>query len=48
MLSLKECEEILNQNGKKYSEKQVKAIREHLYFLAEIIHNVKTESNGNS
>lgn len=45
MLSLKQCNEVLNRNSKKYSEEQVKAIREHLYFLADIIKNVKINSN---
>jgi hypothetical protein len=36
MLSLDLCKSILNKNGKKYTEEQVKQIREYLYQLAKI------------
>lgn len=39
MLSIKECGKILEAKGKKYSESEVKDIRELLYKLAEIEHN---------
>jgi hypothetical protein len=34
MLSLKICQDILNKNGKKYSEAEIKIIREHLTKLS--------------
>jgi len=41
MLSIEKCNEILNKKEQKYTMNQVKAIREHLYQLAEIIHQTK-------
>jgi len=41
MLSIEKCNEILNKKEQKYTMKQVKAIREHLFQLAEIIHQTK-------
>ena len=39
MLSISKCKEILESRGKKYSDSEVKDIRELLYKLAEIEHN---------
>ena len=36
MIPLKKCEQILEKNGKKYKEEEIKKIREILYQLAEI------------
>jgi hypothetical protein len=36
MISLKICQEILHKNGKKYSEAEVKIIREELTKLSQI------------
>jgi hypothetical protein len=41
MLSLERCNEILNGNERRYSQKQVEAIREYLYQLAELINESK-------
>lgn len=37
MLSIYECEKILNRNKKKYSAEQIKSIRETLFELVEIV-----------
>lgn len=39
MPSIEQCKRILESNEKKYSDKQVKAIRQILYQLAEIDYN---------
>lgn len=36
MISLKECEKILNENGVKASQETIKELREVLYALARI------------
>jgi len=36
MLGIEQCKKILNNNGKKYSEEEIKKIRELLYKLAAI------------
>jgi hypothetical protein len=36
MISILKCTQILNKNGKKYTEEQIKTIREFLMFLAQI------------
>jgi predicted nucleic acid-binding Zn ribbon protein len=41
MLSVEKCNEILNKNNKQYNVEQVKAIREYLITLAEIIYELK-------
>ena len=47
MLSYELCKEILNQNGKTYTDNQIKAIRSFLYQLAEIEYlNFKTTDNA--
>jgi signal transduction protein with GAF and PtsI domain len=41
MLSIERCSEILNKTKQKYTKEEVKAIRNHLYQFAEIIHQTK-------
>jgi hypothetical protein len=36
MISISKCTQILNKNGNKYTEAQIKKIREVLMFLAHI------------
>ncbi len=36
MLSIKECEKILNRNGKKFPESEIEQIRNFLWELAQI------------
>lgn len=46
MLSIEACKKILNSNGNKYSDNEVKQIREYLYFLAEIQEEKNKIENG--
>lgn len=39
MLSLEYCKKILNKGNRKYSEEEVRMIREFLYLIAEIENN---------
>ena len=43
MLSIEECKNILNKNKKKYSNEQVKLIRDNLYKMAQLIDEVKSK-----
>ncbi len=43
MHSIRYCREILEQGGKKYSESEVKMLRDVLYILAEIEYKNKEE-----
>jgi len=44
MLSLEQCEKILNANEDKYSKEEIKTIREFLYILGEIEYEaIKTD-----
>ena len=36
MLSIKHCKEVLNRNGMKLTDEEVKQVRDYLYTLAEI------------
>ena len=45
MLSIELCEKTLNKNNKKYSNEQVKLIRDQLYKIALIIDEVKDKDN---
>jgi len=45
MLSIEVCEKLLNINNKKYSNEQVKLIRDHLYKMALLIDEVKDKKN---
>lgn len=42
MLKLEKCKKILQAGGKKYSDDQVKKIREELYNMATIVDDTKT------
>jgi len=45
MLSIKKCNKVLNKKEKKYSNEQVKAIRDYLYQMAMIIDKLKSKDN---
>lgn len=45
MLSIKLCKKVLNKKEKKYSNEQVKVIRDYLYQMAIIIEELKTTEN---
>ena len=45
MLTIEVCKNILNKNKKKYTNEQVKLIRDHLYKMALIIDKVKDKDN---
>ena len=42
MLSIEVCKNILNKNKKKYTNEQVKLIRDHLYKMVLIVDEVKS------
>ena len=47
MLSINECKKLLNTNGKKYTENEIKIIREKLYQIAQLdyqLFNNKTKN----
>jgi hypothetical protein len=46
MISLKVCEEILNKNGRKYSDAEIKIIRESLTKLSEIEYDFYKQAEG--
>jgi hypothetical protein len=45
MLSIEVCKNILNKNKKKYTNEQVKLIRDHLHKMALLIDEVKDKHN---
>jgi hypothetical protein len=45
MLSIEKCKEILNRKGKKYTNEEVIIIRESLYLMADIIHDLRRKPN---
>ena len=45
MLSIELCKKVLNKKEKKYSNEQVKVIRDYLYQMAIIIEELKTTEN---
>lgn len=45
MLSIELCEKVLNKKEKKYSNEQIKAIRDYLYQKALIIDALKLKHN---
>jgi|TARA_B100001059_G_C17444354_1_gene384220 hypothetical protein len=45
MLSIKLCKIVLNKNNKKYSNEQVKLIRDQLYKMVLIIDEAKDKDN---
>lgn len=47
MISLDKCNQILNKGEKKYSNEQIKLVRETLYSMAEIINLKHYENEAN-
>ena len=47
MISLKNCQEILHKNGKKYSESEIKIIREQLTKLSQIEYEFYRQTQRN-
>ncbi len=45
MLKLEKCKKILQAGGKKYSDEDVKKLREELYRLANIVSDVNAMNN---
>jgi hypothetical protein len=45
MLSIELCKNVLNQKEKKYSNEQVKVIRDYLYQMAIVIDELKSKNN---
>ena len=45
MLSIELCEKVLNKKEKKYSNEDVKAIRDYLYLMAMLIDKLKSKDN---
>ena len=45
MLSIELCKKVLNIKSKKYSNEQVKLIRDHLHKMAILIDDVKDKQN---
>jgi hypothetical protein len=43
MLSIELCKKVLNKNNKKYTNEQVKLIRDRLYKMALIVDEVKSK-----
>ena len=43
MLSIEKCHETLKNNGLKINNEEVKALREYLYFLANLNNNAQNE-----
>tara|TARA_X000000950_G_C13783358_1_gene606094 strand:+ start:896 stop:1036 length:141 start_codon:yes stop_codon:yes gene_type:complete len=45
MLSIELCKKVINKKEKKYSNEQVKLIRNYLYEIAIIIDELKSKNN---
>lgn len=45
MIALDKCKKILNKGERKYSEEEIKKIRDFLYLVAEIENNDLNEEN---
>ena len=45
MLSIEVCKNVLNKKEKKYSNEQVKVIRDYLYQIAIVIDELKSKNN---
>ena len=45
MLSIEVCKKVLNKKNKKYSNEEVKLIRDHLYKMVLLIDEVKDKKN---
>lgn len=48
MISLEKCNEVLNKSEQKYTQEQIKVIRDTLYQIAEIVYESKKELNEKS
>jgi hypothetical protein len=48
MLSIEVCKKVLNKKNKKYSNEEVKLIRDHLYKMVLLIDEVKDKKNDQS
>ncbi|MCI2230236.1 hypothetical protein MC378_13745 [Polaribacter sp. MSW13] len=46
MLKLEKCKKILQAGGKKYSDEDVKKLRDELYRMASIVNDVKAIEDG--
>lgn len=47
MLTLEECKKTLNNGKRKYTNEEVKQIREYLYFLARLQTELDNKGNNN-
>ncbi|WP_198283122.1 hypothetical protein [Aquimarina agarilytica] len=45
MLKLEKCKKILQAGGKKYTDDEVKKLREELYRMASIVNDIKAIDN---
>lgn len=43
MLDIKECKKVLNRKESKFTDEEIKKIREYLYKMARIVVETKTE-----
>ena len=48
MISYEECYKLLNKSEQKYTQEQIKVIRDTLYQIAEIVYESKKELNEKS
>tara|TARA_R110000803_G_scaffold209830_2_gene280160 strand:- start:3466 stop:3612 length:147 start_codon:yes stop_codon:yes gene_type:complete len=48
VISLEKCNEVLNKSEQKYTQEQIKVIRDTLYQFAEIVYESKKELNEKS
>jgi len=48
VISLEKCNEVLNKSEQKYTQEQIKVIRDWLYQIAEIVYESKKELNEKS
>jgi hypothetical protein len=46
MLKLEKCKKILQAGGRKYTDEEVKKLREELYRMASIVNDTKAIENG--
>ena len=45
MLTLEQCKKVLNKGRRKYSEEDIRKIRDYLYFIGHI--EIETDNNEN-
>jgi hypothetical protein len=48
LISLEKCNEVLNKSEQKYTQEEIKVIRETLTQIAEIVYEFKKELNEKS